>query len=81
MTEQFTPTTDEVRELYQNHFDPSAVQNHDGGEEFDRMIAEVQRDAAERAWGEGHAAGRDYQGDGWNCDAHDPAEDNPYRLA
>ena len=31
------------------------------------------------AWDEGHAAGRDYQGDGWNSDAHDPADDNPYR--
>jgi hypothetical protein len=31
------------------------------------------------AWLEGHAAGRDYQGDGWNADAHDPNEDNPYR--
>ena len=34
---------------------------------------------AARAWDEGHAAGRDYQADGWNSDAHDPAEDNPYR--
>lgn len=32
------------------------------------------------AWIEGHAAGRDYQGDGWNSDAHDPEEDNPYRA-
>ena len=30
------------------------------------------------AWAKGHAAGRDYQGDGWNKDAHDPATDNPY---
>lgn len=35
--------------------------------------------AVERAWSEGHAAGRDYAGDGWNGDAHDPQEDNPYR--
>lgn len=34
---------------------------------------------AAKAWAEGHAAGRDYQADGWNSDAHDPAEDNPYR--
>jgi hypothetical protein len=31
------------------------------------------------AWAEGHRAGRDYQGDGWNSDAHDPEDDNPYR--
>jgi hypothetical protein len=33
------------------------------------------------AWSEGHKAGRDYQGDGWNSDAHDPEADNPYRQA
>lgn len=49
-------------------------------ESFDRWLAEVERAAAEKAWIEGHAAGRDYQGDGWNCDAHDPQEDNPYRA-
>lgn len=32
------------------------------------------------AWLEGHAAGRDYQGDGWNCDTHDPERDNPYQA-
>ena len=37
------------------------------------------RDLLAEAWDEGHVAGRDYQGDGWNSDAHDPAEDNPYR--
>lgn len=37
------------------------------------------RDLLAEAWDEGHAAGCDYQGDGWNSDAHDPAEDNPYR--
>jgi hypothetical protein len=31
------------------------------------------------AWREGHAAGRDYQGDGWNADRHDPECDNPYK--
>lgn len=43
-----------------------------------RKIANV---IASRAWTEGHAAGRDYQADGWNSDAHDPEEDNPYRTA
>ena len=43
----------------------------------DERIAEAQNLLA-GAWLEGHAAGRDYQGDGWNSDAHDPNEDNPY---
>ena len=46
--------------------------------DLEPLIAERERVAAERAWTEGHAAGRDYQGDGWNSDVHDPAEDNPY---
>lgn len=37
------------------------------------------REAKAEAWAEGFAAGRDYQGDGWNSDAHDPEDDNPYR--
>ena len=45
----------------------------------DAELASVERAAAEKAWAEGHIAGRDYQGDGWNADAHDPADDNPYR--
>lgn len=35
--------------------------------------------AKEEAWAEGHAAGRDYQADGWNSDTHDPVKDNPYK--
>ena len=31
------------------------------------------------AWLEGHEAGRDYQGSGWNADGHDPNDDNPHR--
>lgn len=37
----------------------------------------VKRAQAE-AWTSGHIAGRDYQGDGWNADNHDPRTDNPY---
>ena len=38
-------------------------------------------EALSDAWLKGHAAGRDYQGDGWNSDFHDPNEDNPYRAS
>lgn len=51
------------------------------GKVFDRWCAEVERAAAEKAWSVGHAAGQDYRADGWNSDAHDPEEDNPYRAA
>lgn len=36
-------------------------------------------EALAKAWSEGHAAGRDYQADGWNSDTHNPEHDNPYR--
>lgn len=45
----YTPTTEEVQALYKSHFDPAALQNHDGGAEFDRWLAEVERAAAEKA--------------------------------
>lgn len=41
-------------------------------------LAERDRRVKAEAWREGHAAGREYQGDGWNQDAHDPERDNPY---
>lgn len=88
---EYTPTADEVRDSYADgrvgigewtRFDDSVKRAvEEAYAEFDRMIAQVERAAAEKAWGEGHAAGRDYQGDGWNCDAHDPEEGNPYRAA
>lgn len=83
---EYTPSVEEGRNAwieYQTEvpsdgaYLPMSVE--DAGAQWDRMIAEVERAAAEKAWMEGHAAGRDYQGDGWNSDAHDPAEDNPYR--
>jgi hypothetical protein len=43
------------------------------------LASPVIRRIQAEAWTEGHAAGRDYQGDGWNSDAHDPEADNPYR--
>ena len=60
-------------------YDPDFTARVDA--EYDHWLAEVERAAAEKAWSKGHAAGRDYQGDGWNSDAHDPEEDNPYRAA
>lgn len=52
------------------------VMDHEG------HIEQVKLAMAARAaaWREGHAAGRDYQADGWNADAHDPDRDNPYRT-
>lgn len=43
---------------------------------WDGFLASVRA----KAWSEGHEAGRDYRGDGWNCDVHDPEGDNPYRV-
>ena len=42
------------------------------------LMDDVVTDLLAEAWLYGHAAGRDYQADGWNCDAHDPEQDNPY---
>jgi hypothetical protein len=52
----------------------------DGDEEITRAALEAAAPhMLAAAWREGHDAGRDYQGDGWNSDAHDPDDDNPYR--
>ena len=59
-------------------YDNSAIEH--AGHLADVLLASpVTRRIQAEAWGEGHAAGRDYQGDGWNSDAHDPEADNPYR--
>lgn len=50
-----------------------ALENHG------RVLAPAVKTLMAEAWLEGHVAGRDYQGDGWNSDAHDPADDNPYK--
>jgi hypothetical protein len=47
-------------------------------EEIRRILEAAAPSLQREAWLLGHAAGRDYQGDGWNSDAHDPALDNPY---
>ncbi len=51
----YKPTTDEVREAYQEwawsrRMWSSELEQEDGGE-FDRWLAEVERAAAENAWG------------------------------
>lgn len=90
---EYTPTDDEVDtgfttfawELERSNPGtyPEGSNFHDYHEvcaAYRRWLAEVERATAEKAWLEGHAAGRDYQADGWNSDAHDPQQDNPHRL-
>ena len=59
-----------------------AIDEYKSGAEHTDHLTEVLSPLLNRvraeAWRQGHAAGRDYQGDGWNCDAHDPEGDNPY---
>lgn len=51
-------------------------------DELDRqMMNWALRDLCAKVWSAGHEAGRDYAGDGWNSDTHDPELDNPYRQA
>ena len=80
---EYTPSVEEARECYASSGDGLDFKRRytERLAEHDRMIAEAEGVAAEKAWAEGHAAGRDYQGDGWNSDAHDPEEDNPYRRS
>ena len=48
MAEEYTPTEAQVRQLYANSMDPAG---------FDRWLAEVRREVAEKAWDEGFADG------------------------
>lgn len=60
MSEEYTPTTDEVRRHW-----GIAVDLHRRDSrlaEFDRMIAEVERAAAEKAWDEGYTRGNAHNG-------------------
>jgi hypothetical protein len=67
VAEEYTPTTKIVRQLYANSMDPAG---------FDRWLAEVRREAAEKGWDEV----ADYHD---RTNAPDFAEsvrrDNPYR--
>lgn len=74
----FIPTYEQVRDWYQSYIISGKSESAKHAE-FDAWLGNMQRLAAVHAWDEGHRAGRDYQGDGWNSDAHDPWYDNPYR--
>lgn len=49
MTEQYTPTTDEMRWVYVRA-DRAALSREEYEAEFNRWLAEVRREAAEEAW-------------------------------
>lgn len=50
-------------------------------DDLDRQAASaiLEEGLLHRIWLAGHAAGVYYQADGWNADAHDPADDSPYQ--
>lgn len=53
----YTPTTDEVRLEYMAvRWGKSNIVSFDARAEFDRWLAEIERAAAEKAWGEGTRA-------------------------
>lgn len=89
MTEPYTPTQptiSDLRDLWVDHQLNHLPREIGVGlvpaaqECFNQAITQQDREVAAGAWLEGHAAGVDYQGDGWNSDSHDPNEDNPYRT-
>lgn len=65
MADEYVPTTEQVRETY-----AALCKTEAAADEFDRWLAEHDRESAEKAWDEGY----DYASDGkWG-----PGE-NPYR--
>lgn len=79
----YDPTMDDLADAWVLLRLPLTATQGGGREwEIEHVRAEAMR-AINRlraeAWDEGHASGRDYQADGWNADAHDPEDDNPYR--
>lgn len=62
---------------FEQHSD-CQVDGHSDHCRFIAREAEMICEAEAKAWSAGHAAGRDYAGDGWNSDSHDPERDNPY---
>lgn len=74
MADRWTPNTADIRRASEQSWLLT-------GADFDRWLDAIIRAAQSEAWTAGHVAGRDYQGDGWNADAHDPSADNPYREA
>lgn len=64
MTNEYTPTTDEVRMAYGDSQcldmdDPAHSQGCPQDEEFDRWLAEYTRQQREEAWAQGYADGQD----------------------
>lgn len=83
MSEQALTTPEEMVRLLRSEYANGAYT--DAGvdrrlAEFDRMLAEVKRAAAERAWDEGNEAGHESEShwDGWRYDRGYPLT-NPYR--
>lgn len=78
MTEQeYTPTTDEVRERYAaaRYYLDNEDHLTESGREFDRWLAEHDRQVAERAWAKGFDSGYKEAGAG----PHEDFSMNPYR--
>lgn len=72
MADEYTPTTEDVREWYADSVDRL------GGEaEFDRWLAAHDRETAARAWDEGYRQGRSDQAD--HSMYHETHTANPYR--
>lgn len=80
--DDYTPTTEEVRWQYADAFlgDGSIVSLGEARSgnlaDFDRWLAERDRQVAERAW----ERGRIFGAENWSA-VYDPDEYNPYRLA
>ena len=70
----YTPTTEDVREAYgwSGHDSYIELNRISRREEFDRWLAEHDRQVAERAWDEGHLV---HGADGW------PREDGYCRIS
>lgn len=83
MSEEYTPTTDEMRNVYASvqalgirSGPPGAIEYNHGKAKFDRWLAEVERAAAEKAWHEGFCRGEVSGGREWPINPH---TENPYR--
>lgn len=69
------PSEEFLTACYLNHIDKFTDVTDDDRKAARRAFNAIKAEV----WTEGHKAGVAYQGDGWNCEAHDPEEDNPYR--
>lgn len=82
MSEQYTPTTDEVRANYQVPGLYSGLTAREAGARFERWLAKRDAEVAAKAWDEGFSRGF-YRGQILNgdYDASEAGIDNPYRKA